>query len=239
MNKLFLTFGEAKHLLFFLIFSSKHVRFEYIIISVTYLIQGLMQHHEQIAEYFRIHGVSLIFLFRRNLLRRMVSVLANEYDKNAKLLNGTHKSHVHSPKEVSIFFFVHVYLFEFECSWLNLCINASIWFKMFKLVNVLQKQLKAIHVTWFWLHFQAEVLAKYKPIINSTLLIAQLRQVNDTTTKALEYFKSTRHIILYYEDVVKNRTVSHSTWCMMSATTCLYVCKRGVDIWIVSLVSRN
>ncbi|QCD83174.1 uncharacterized protein LOC114175320 isoform X1 [Vigna unguiculata] len=113
--------------------------------------QGLMQHHEQIAEYFRIHGVSLIFLFRRNLLRRMVSVLANEYDKNAKLLNGTHKSHVHSPKE-------------------------------------------------------AEVLAKYKPIINSTLLIAQLRQVNDTTTKALEYFKSTRHIILYYEDVVKNRT---------------------------------
>ncbi|KAG2409092.1 uncharacterized protein HKW66_Vig0039140 [Vigna angularis] len=113
--------------------------------------QGLMQHHEQIAEYFRIHGVSLIFLFRRNLLRRMVSVLANEYDKNAKLLNGTHKSHVHSPKE-------------------------------------------------------AEVLAKYKPIINSTLLIAQLRQVNETTTKALEYFKSTRHIILYYEDVVKNRT---------------------------------
>lgn len=85
-----------------------------------------MQHHEQIAEYFRIHGVSLIFLFRRNLLRRMVSVLANEYDKNAKLLNGTHKSHVHSPKEVSTFFFVHVYLFEFKCSWLNICINACI-----------------------------------------------------------------------------------------------------------------
>ncbi|ESW28537.1 hypothetical protein PHAVU_003G294900 [Phaseolus vulgaris] len=113
--------------------------------------QGLMQHHEEIGEYFRIHGVSLIFLFRRNLLRRMVSVLANEYDRNAKLLNGTHKSHVHSPKE-------------------------------------------------------AEILAKYKPIINSTLLMAQLKQVNETTTKALEYFKNTRHIILYYEDVVKNRT---------------------------------
>ncbi|KAG5063012.1 hypothetical protein AAZX31_02G128000 [Glycine max] len=113
--------------------------------------QGLMQHHEQIAEYFRIHGVSLIFLFRRNLLRRMVSVLANEYDRNAKILNGTHKSHVHSPQE-------------------------------------------------------AEILAKYKPTINSTLLIAQLKQVNETTTKALEYFKSTRHILLYYEDVVKNRT---------------------------------
>ncbi|KAH1261369.1 Nodulation protein H [Glycine max] len=121
--------------------------------------QGLMQHHEQIAEYFRIHGVSLIFLFRRNLLRRMVSVLANEYDRNAKILNGTHKSHVHSPQEVFIF----------------LCACA-------------------------------EILAKYKPTINSTLLIAQLKQVNETTTKALEYFKSTRHILLYYEDVVKNRT---------------------------------
>ncbi|KAL2344842.1 hypothetical protein Fmac_006127 [Flemingia macrophylla] len=113
--------------------------------------QGLMQHHEEIAEYFRVHGVSVIFLFRRNLLRRMISVLANEYDRNAKILNGTHKSHVHSPKE-------------------------------------------------------AEILAKYKPTINSTLLISQLRQVNETTTKALEYFKSTRHIILYYEDVIKNRT---------------------------------
>lgn len=113
--------------------------------------QGLMQHHEQIAEYFRIHGVSVIFLFRKNLLRRMISVLANEYDKNAKILNGTHKSHVHSPKE-------------------------------------------------------AEILAKYKPTLNSTLLIKNLKQVNDTTTKALESFKSTRHIMLYYEDVVKNRT---------------------------------
>ncbi|KAI4295630.1 hypothetical protein L6164_035654 [Bauhinia variegata] len=113
--------------------------------------QGLMQHHEQIAEYFRTHGVSIIFLFRRNLLRRMISVLANQYDRDAKILNGTHKSHVHSPKE-------------------------------------------------------AEILAKYKPVINTTLLISQLKQVNDTTAKALEYFKSIRRIIVYYEDVVKNRT---------------------------------
>nr|KYP76338.1 hypothetical protein KK1_020575 [Cajanus cajan] len=113
--------------------------------------QGLMQHHEEIVEYFKVHGVSVVFLFRRNLLRRMISVLANEYDRNTKILNGTHKSHVHSPKE-------------------------------------------------------AEILAKYKPTINTTLMIQQLRQVNETTTKALEYFKSTRHIILYYEDVVKNRT---------------------------------
>ncbi|KAF7810916.1 Nodulation protein H [Senna tora] len=113
--------------------------------------QGLMQHHEQIVEYFRTRGVSVIFLFRRNLLRRMISVLANQYDRDAKLLNGTHKSHVHSPHE-------------------------------------------------------AEILATYKPTINTTLLVSNLNQVNGTTTKALEYFKSTRHIIVYYEDVVKNRT---------------------------------
>lgn len=55
--------------------------------------------------------------------------------------------------------------------------------------------------------FQASILAKYKPVINATLLIPNLRQVEETTTKALEYFKSTRHIVLYYEDVVRNRTV--------------------------------
>lgn len=67
-------------------------------------------------------------------------------------------------------------------------------------------------VVWIWIWFlavfQAEILAKYKPSINTTLLIPNLNQVNATTTKALEYFKSTRHIIVYYEDVVKNRTVS-------------------------------
>lgn len=64
-------------------------------------LQGLMQNHEEIVEYFNSKGVSAIFLFRRNLLRRMVSILANSYDQNAKLLNGTHKSHVHSPHEVT------------------------------------------------------------------------------------------------------------------------------------------
>ncbi|EOX98209.1 P-loop containing nucleoside triphosphate hydrolases superfamily protein [Theobroma cacao] len=113
--------------------------------------QGLMQHHKEIVEYFNTRGVSAIFLFRRNLLRRMISILANSYDRDAKLLNGTHKSHVHSPHE-------------------------------------------------------AGILARYKPAVNATLLVPNLRQVEETTKKALEYFKSTRHIILYYEDVVKNRT---------------------------------
>lgn len=113
--------------------------------------QGLMQNHEEIVQYFNDKGVSIIFLFRRNLLRRMISMLANSYDQNAKLLNGTHKSHVHS-------------------------------------------------------HQEAEILARYKPSINATLLIPNLRQVEEMVTKALEYFKSTRHIVLYYEDIIKNRT---------------------------------
>ncbi|KAL0387011.1 UNVERIFIED_CONTAM: hypothetical protein Sradi_2582900 [Sesamum radiatum] len=113
--------------------------------------QGLMQNHEQIVEYFKSNGVSVIFLFRRNLLRRMISILANSYDQNAKPLNGTHKSHVHSMHE-------------------------------------------------------AKVLARYKPTINTTLLIPNLKQVEDLVTKSLQYFKSTRHIILYYEDIITNRT---------------------------------
>ncbi|GAB4837970.1 hypothetical protein Ancab_027498 [Ancistrocladus abbreviatus] len=111
--------------------------------------QGLIQNHQEIVRYFNSRGVSVIFLFRRNLLHRMISILANSYDRDAKLLNGTHKSHVHSPRE-------------------------------------------------------AEILARYKPLINATLLIPELRRVEEMTTKALEYFKSTRHILLYYEDVVKN-----------------------------------
>ncbi|GFY89611.1 P-loop containing nucleoside triphosphate hydrolases superfamily protein [Actinidia rufa] len=113
--------------------------------------QGLMQHHEEIVKYFNTKGVSAIFLFRRNLLRRMISILANSYDQDAKLLNGTHKSHVHSPHE-------------------------------------------------------AEILARYKPTINTTMLIPNLRQVEEMTAKALENFKSTRHITLYYEDIIKNQT---------------------------------
>lgn len=113
--------------------------------------QGLVQNHDNITEYFKRNGVSLIFLFRRNLLRRLVSIQANAYDQNAKLLNGTHKSHVHSPLE-------------------------------------------------------AEILARYKPVINTTLLISSLKQSEDLASKALQYFNSTRHILLYYEDVVKNQS---------------------------------
>ncbi|KAK8685901.1 hypothetical protein V6N13_124933 [Hibiscus sabdariffa] len=113
--------------------------------------QGLMEHHKQVVEYFNHRGVSAVFLFRRNLLRRMVSLLANSYDRNAKLLNGTHKSHVHSQEE-------------------------------------------------------AAALSRYKPIINTTTLMSDLKEVEMDVVKAIKYFNSTRHMVLYYEDLVANNT---------------------------------
>lgn len=64
------------------------------------ILKGFMEYHEEIEEYFKKRGVHAIFLFRRNHLRRMISLFANNYDKDVKVLNGTHKSHVHSPHEV-------------------------------------------------------------------------------------------------------------------------------------------
>ncbi|KAL5223335.1 hypothetical protein ABZP36_028048 [Zizania latifolia] len=113
--------------------------------------QGLMKHHKEIVEYFNRRSVSAIFLLRRNLLRRYVSVLANAHDSATKQLNGTHKAHVHSEHE-------------------------------------------------------ANVLAQYKPIIDTKLLIAELKRSDRMAADALVNFKKTRHIILYYEDVVSNKT---------------------------------
>ncbi|PWA95670.1 P-loop containing nucleoside triphosphate hydrolases superfamily protein [Artemisia annua] len=120
----------------------------------TLVNNGLMQNHEAIVDYFSMKGVSMIFLFRRNLLRRRISVHANAYDQSAKPLDGKHKSHVHSPDE-------------------------------------------------------AKILASYKPSINTTLLIPELQQADNMVKQALEYFNTTRHIILYYEDIVRNHTWSH------------------------------
>ncbi|KAH6788264.1 P-loop containing nucleoside triphosphate hydrolases superfamily protein [Perilla frutescens var. hirtella] len=112
--------------------------------------QGVMEYHKEIVDYFNDRGVSVIFLFRRNLLRRLVSVLANSYDRYAKLLNGTHKSHVHS-------------------------------------------------------YVEADTLARYKPLIDSTSLVMDLKLMENTVSEALEYFIGTRHMIFYYEDLIKDR----------------------------------
>ncbi|ONK75678.1 uncharacterized protein A4U43_C03F19400 [Asparagus officinalis] len=62
--------------------------------------QGLMEHRREVFNYFKQKGVLVIFLFRRNQLRRMISLLANDQDPT--LLNGTHKAHVISKQEAEI-----------------------------------------------------------------------------------------------------------------------------------------
>jgi predicted alpha/beta-fold hydrolase len=57
--------------------------------------------HADVVDYFNRRGVSAIFLFRRNLLRQLVSQVANNHDRLLKQLNGTHKAHVHTKREVS------------------------------------------------------------------------------------------------------------------------------------------
>ncbi|KAJ3683873.1 hypothetical protein LUZ60_014100 [Juncus effusus] len=64
--------------------------------------QGITDYNRDVVNYLKLNGVSVIFLFRRNLLRRLVSLLANDYDRQAKQLNGTHKAHVHSKEEAEI-----------------------------------------------------------------------------------------------------------------------------------------
>ncbi|CAL9101932.1 unnamed protein product [Musa acuminata var. zebrina] len=113
--------------------------------------QGLMDNHARVVEYFSQRGVSVIFLFRRNLLCRLVSQLANDHDRSARQLHGTHKAHVHSESE-------------------------------------------------------ANILARYKPRINTSELITTLKHTDKFATDALGYFKSIPHIVLYYEDLVRNHT---------------------------------
>lgn len=54
---------------------------------------------------------------------------------------------------------------------------------------------------------QADALSKYKPVINSTSLIHDLQETENSAAKALEYFNTTRHIVVYYEDLLTNQTV--------------------------------
>ncbi|XP_024376389.1 uncharacterized protein [Physcomitrium patens] len=61
--------------------------------------QGPMEYSREVSDYFEKMGVSVILLLRRNVLKRLISILANAYDRKAKPLNGIHKSHVHSVEE--------------------------------------------------------------------------------------------------------------------------------------------
>uniref|UniRef100_A0A0E0FU80 Sulfotransferase n=1 Tax=Oryza nivara TaxID=4536 RepID=A0A0E0FU80_ORYNI len=57
-----------------------------------------------------------------------------------------------------------------------------------------------------WMLNQAQILAQFKPEIDTKKLIADLKKSDKLAADALLYFKKTRHIILYYEDVVSNDT---------------------------------
>ena len=72
---------------------------------------------------------------------------------------------------------------------------------------------------------QAEMLASYKPTINTTLLIRNLKQVDNMAIKAVQYFNSTRHIILFYEDIIKNQTVRvmHILPCLLYSSCSSYL----------------
>lgn len=81
-----------------------------------------MEYNREVLEHFERMGVSVILLLRRNVLKRLISIMANSYDRRVKPLNGTHKSHVHSVEEVPLF--SHIYLiskyfqeqsFDFSC----------------------------------------------------------------------------------------------------------------------------
>ncbi|XP_021626764.1 uncharacterized protein LOC110625471 isoform X2 [Manihot esculenta] len=55
-----------------------------------------------------------------------------------------------------------------------------------------------------WMLNQADLLARYKPTLNVSSLISDLSTSEHMMAEALEYFKSCRHLVLYYEDLMKN-----------------------------------
>uniref|UniRef100_A0A803M2J9 Sulfotransferase n=1 Tax=Chenopodium quinoa TaxID=63459 RepID=A0A803M2J9_CHEQI len=57
-----------------------------------------------------------------------------------------------------------------------------------------------------WMLNQAQVLASYKPKINATEIEPKLKQEEAIIAQALEFFNSTRHIVLHYEDLISNCT---------------------------------
>nr|CAB3500725.1 unnamed protein product [Digitaria exilis] len=120
-------------------------------IKALHVLQGLMEHHQDIVDYLNRKGAMVILLFRKNTLRRLISVLANNYDRRAKQLNGgIHKSHVHSKEE-------------------------------------------------------AEILAQFKPKMDLSTLIPSIRSAEHSMRTCLSRFRKTRHMTLYYEDVIHDK----------------------------------
>uniref|UniRef100_A0ACD5ZA61 Uncharacterized protein n=1 Tax=Avena sativa TaxID=4498 RepID=A0ACD5ZA61_AVESA len=68
------------------------------------------------------------------------------------------------------------------------------------------KKLNGTHKVHLHYRDQADVLAQYRPTIDTKSLIAELKRTDKLATDALVSFKKIRNIVLYYEDVVSNRT---------------------------------
>jgi hypothetical protein len=75
-------------------------------------LQGVLKHHEELIQFVKERGVSVILLLRKNSLRRLVSLQANDYDRDIRL--GKHKAHVHTQEEVRIYAASHDFMFKSE-----------------------------------------------------------------------------------------------------------------------------
>ncbi|GJS06221.1 hypothetical protein Tco_0363017 [Tanacetum coccineum] len=51
--------------------------------------------------------------------------------------------------------------------------------------------------------YEAITLSKYKLVLNVASLESDLEEMESTAIKALKYYNNTRHIIVYYEDLIK------------------------------------
>ena len=56
---------------------------------------------------------------------------------------------------------------------------------------------------------QANILASYKPLVNLTLVIPDLKSIEDSMIDAQQSFSRIRNIVVYYEDLLQNKEVSH------------------------------
>jgi len=58
---------------------------------------------------------------------------------------------------------------------------------------------------------QAEILARFKPELDVSTLIPSIRNAQRAMRTCLGRFSNTRHMVLYYEDVIRDRNVGITT----------------------------
>ena len=170
---------------------------------VVVMWQGAMEYHRELVSYFNKNGVSVIILLRRNALKRLVSTLANAYDKKEKLLNGTHKSHVHSKEEVCLFFHSKGCC----CFDMRSLVIVSFFLRLFDYQFFRSRWFLKVKLTHPQCCLQANKLAEFKPIIDTKRLPINLQRVEEISRDVLRLFNGTRHMLLYYEDLVKDPEV--------------------------------